>query len=94
MRKLQNILLVEWFINTQIKNKPSFKRIRWVEVSWDMDVVIARRVKCRIECSIQYIFTEIFPNFDVAPLGATVYIGDAGVNDYSSGMETHIKSEE
>lgn len=90
MGKLQNIFLAELLNDIQIKDEPSLKRLLWIEICGNMDVVVARWVKSRIECTIQHSCTEIFPNSDMAPLRATVYVGYASVNYYSGSMGVHI----
>lgn len=56
-------------------------------------MVVFCRMKCRIEYMFQDNVTEIFPNFDMASMGATIYIDNAGANDYSCGSGVHSNSE-
>lgn len=94
MWKLQNILLVEWLRDIQIKDKPSLKRFQRVEISGNMDMVVGGWVECTMEFTLQDIFTERFSNCDMTPLGTAIYIGHAGIDSYSGGVEVHINSEE
>lgn len=41
MGKLQHILFAQWLSNIQVQNEPSFQRFLRVEISRDMNVVVA-----------------------------------------------------
>ncbi len=76
--------------NIQIQNKPSSKRLQGVEITRNMDVIVARCIKCMIENTVQYIFTKGPAYFDITTQGATVYVGDTSIDDYSGGVSVHF----
>lgn len=94
MGKLQHILFAQWLSNIQVQNEPSFQRFLRVEISRDMNVVVALGVNWRPEGRTQDILTELFPDFDMAPLWTAIYIGDTGIDNYPCGMRVHINGDQ
>lgn len=87
-----NLFPAECLSDIKINNEPSPDGVLGVKVGGNMDVIIACRRQGGFEWAIQH-RAQVFSKSQMAPLGAPIDVGYAGVDDDSGWIHDPVDME-